>query len=83
MESKNQEVKEFRSGDLVYLARSLVDGPEELLTILWTLDPEEDEPNHIPKYLTRTATHGKKVVFHCEVLPVSENGEKPALNSPR
>ena len=77
MESEHaQPIKEYKPGDLVYLARSLVHGPEELLTILWTIDPEEDEPPTMPKYLTRTSNHAKKVVFHCEVTPVKQYREE-------
>ena len=79
----SQDIKEYESGDLVYLKRSLVEGPAELLVILWTLPTEQDEIEEIPKYLCRTPTHGKKVVFHCEVTPAGENGEKPSLNPSR
>ena len=67
--------EKYKPGDLVYLSRSLVHGPEELLTILWSINPEEDEPDTIPKYLTRTSTHAKKVVFHCEVIPAKQYKE--------
>ena len=73
-----EQVKKFREGELVWLKRSLIEGPRELLTILWDIEPEEDEEG--PKYLTRTGAHGKKVVFHCEIIPVVENGNPAVLN---
>jgi len=67
--------KKYEPGTVVYLNRSKIEGPLELLTILWDIDPDEDEPEtkHMPKYLVRTATHSKKTVFHCEVTPAVEN----------
>jgi len=69
------EEAKHKPGTLVYLKRSLIDGPEELLTILWDIEPDQDEEGI--KYLTRTATHAKKTVFHCEIVPVGENGKGP------
>jgi hypothetical protein len=56
--------------------RSLIEGPKELLTILWSIDPDDDEADL--KYLTRTAAHSKKTVFHCEIIPVDENEKCPS-----
>ena len=67
---------EYQPGDLVYLKRSLVEGPPELLTILWKVPPDDDEAD--TKYLVRTASHAKKTVFHCEITHTSENKKEPA-----
>ena len=75
MADANAAPKKYANGTLVYLTRSKLEGPQELLTILWDIEPDEDEPENMPKYLTRTATHSKKVVFHCEVMPAVENRE--------
>ena len=61
----------YKPGDLVWLKRSLAEGTPELLTILWELEPDDDECDK--KYLTRTGTHAKKIVFHCEIVPLEEN----------
>jgi len=74
-----EKTETFKPGTPVYLKRSLIDGPEELLVILWEIDPDDDEQG--VKYLTRTATHAKKTVFHCELVPAVENGRGPIPTS--
>jgi hypothetical protein len=60
--------QDYSPGDLVVLKRTLIEGPVELLTILFEITPEEDEPENLKKYLARTANHSKKVVFGVEVV---------------
>lgn len=64
----NATKEKYKPGDLVYLSRTVLEEPKELLTVLWEIPPEDDEPQDMPKYLTRMANHAKKVVFHCELV---------------
>jgi hypothetical protein len=67
----------YEPGDLVYTKRSALESPpRELYTVLWELDPDDDEEDI--KYLTRTGTHMKRTFFHCELTPAVENSKKPA-----
>ena len=81
MQNQNAIPPKYRPGDLVWLKRSLIEGPQELLTILWELPIDDDERDR--KYLARTVTHAKKTVFHCEVVPAEENKEAPVIPTQR
>lgn len=55
----------------------------EKLLILSELEPDLDEYSLGIKYLTRTVDHKKKVVFACEIRPLSENETSPGRHPER
>jgi hypothetical protein len=78
---RNSKMEKYKPGDLVYLKRSIIEGPKQLLTVLWEIDPDEDEADD--KYLVRTSTHSKMTVFHCEIIPAEENGKGVLESNPK